>query len=147
MDVFNFAHGIFIALGAFVAVTVLGVLPQWTEADSLGLNLAALGVAATAAMLAAGAAGWLFERLLIRLVYGQHLKQILITMGGMVIGQELIKMVWGAQQMALPLPTTLRGSLLLGDAAIEKYRLLALVVGLAVYAGLVIVLNRTKLGL
>jgi branched-chain amino acid transport system permease protein len=147
MDVFNFGHGIFIALGAFVAVSVLGALPEWMAADSLSLNLAALGLAALAAMVVAGAAGLVFERLLIRRVYGQHLKQILITMGGMVVGEELIKMLWGAQQMALPLPATLSGSLLFGDAAVEKYRLLALAVGVAVYLLLILVLNRTKLGL
>ncbi len=147
MDVFNFGHGIFIALGAFVAVSVLGALPEWMAADSLPLNLAALGLAALAAMVVAGAAGLVFERLLIRRVYGQHLKQILITMGGMVVGEELIKMLWGAQQMALPLPATLSGSLLFGDAAVEKYRLLALAVGVAVYLLLILVLNRTKLGL
>jgi branched-chain amino acid transport system permease protein len=56
-------------------------------------------------------------------------------------------MLWGPQQIPLPLPTALRGSVLLGDAAIEKYRLLAVVVGFAVFAVLVLVLNRTKLGL
>jgi branched-chain amino acid transport system permease protein len=147
MDVFNFGHGIFIALGAFVAVTVLSALPQWTGADSIGLNLAALGVAVLAAMLAAGVAGLVFERLLIRRVYGQHLKQILITMGGMVVGEELVKMIWGPQQMALPLPVTLSGSLVWGDVAIEKYRLLALAVGMCVFVCLNLVLNRTKLGL
>jgi branched-chain amino acid transport system permease protein len=147
MDVFTFANGIFIALGAFVAVSVMGSLPQWTGADSLGLNLAALGVAVLAAMLAAGLAGLVFERLLIRRVYGQHLKQILITMGGMVVGEELIKMVWGTQQMELPLPATLSGSLVWGDVAIEKYRLLALLVGLFVFVCVIVVLNRTKVGL
>jgi branched-chain amino acid transport system permease protein len=111
MDVFNFGHGIFIALGAFVAMSVLGSLTSWTEADNLALNLAALGVAALAAMAAAAVAGLVFERLLIRRVYGQHLKQILITMGGMVVGEELIKMFWGPQQMPMPLPATLSGSL------------------------------------
>jgi branched-chain amino acid transport system permease protein len=147
MDVLNFGHGVFIALGAFVAVSVLGALPDWTTANHLGLNLAAIGIAMLAAMVVAGAAGWLFERLLVRRVYGLHLMQILITMGGMVVGEELIKMLWGPQQIALPLPTALRGSVLLGDAAIEKYRLLAVVVGFAVFAVLVLVLNRTKLGL
>jgi len=147
MDVFNFAHGLFIAIGAFVTVTVLGALPQWSQAHNLGLNLAAFGVAALAAMLVAGAAGVVFERLLIRGVYGQHLKQILITMGGMVVGQELIKMLWGPQQMALPLPTTLGGSYVWGDVAIEKYRLLAMAVGLIVFICVIVVLNRTKVGL
>ena len=147
MDVLNFGHGVFIALGAFVAVSVLGALPDWTTADNLGLNLAAIGLAMAAAMLAAGIAGWLFERLLIRRVYGLHLMQILITMGGMVVGEELIKMIWGPQMIALEVPTALRGALLFGDAAIEKYRLLAVAVGLVVFVALLLVLNRTKLGL
>ena len=147
MDVLNFGHGVFIALGAFVAVSVLGALPAWTTVDNLGLNLAAIGLAMLAAMVVAGAAGWLFERLLVRRVYGLHLMQILITMGGMVVGEELIKMIWGPQMIALEVPTALRGALLFGDAAVEKYRLLAVVVGLIVFAALLLVLNRTKLGL
>ena len=147
MDVLNFGHSVFIALGAYVAVSVLGALPEWTSADSLLLNISALGVAMAAAMVVAGVVGLVFERLLVRLVYGQHLKQILITMGGMVIGEELIKMIWGPQLIMLPLPTALRGSILLGDAAIEKYRMLAVVVGLIVFALLLLMLNRTKLGL
>ncbi|MGH8807101.1 MAG: branched-chain amino acid ABC transporter permease [Noviherbaspirillum sp.] len=147
MDVLNFGHGVFIALGAFVAVSVLGAVPDWTNADSLAYNLGALGIAMLAAMLVAGALGMIFERVLVRVVYGQHLKQILITMGGMVVGEELIKVFWGPQQIALPLPPALRGSIFVGDAAIEKYRLMAVVVGLVVFATLVLVLNRTKLGL
>ena len=147
MDVLNFGHGVFIALGAFVAVSVLGALPDWTNADSLPLNLAALALALVAAMIVAGGVGLVFERVLVRLVYGQHLKQILITMGGMVIGEELIKVLWGPQQIALPLPTALRGAVLLGDAAIEKYRLLAVVIGFAVFGTMLLVLNKTKLGL
>jgi branched-chain amino acid transport system permease protein len=147
MDVLNFGHGVFIALGAFVAVSVMGAMPDWTNADSLAYNLGAIGIAMLAAMAVAGTIGTLFERVLVRVVYGQHLKQILITMGGMVVGEELIKVFWGPQQIPLPLPGALRGSVLLGDAAIEKYRLIAVVVGLAVFATLVLVLNRTKLGL
>ena len=147
MDVFNFGHGIFIALGAFVAMSVLGQLTSWTEADNLALNLAALGLAALAAMAAAAVAGLVFERLLIRRVYGQHLKQILITMGGMVVGEELIKMFWGPQQMPMPLPAALSGTVEFGEAAVEKYRLLALAVGVAVFLVLVLLLNRTKIGL
>jgi branched-chain amino acid transport system permease protein len=147
MDVLNFGHGVFIALGAFVAVSVMGRMPDWTTADSLLLNFGALAAAMVAAMLVAGAIGAVFERVLVRVVYGQHLKQILITMGGMVVGEELIKVVWGPAQIPLPLPTALRGSVFLGDAAIEKYRLIAMAVGLAVFAALVLVLNRTKLGL
>jgi branched-chain amino acid transport system permease protein len=147
MDVLNFGHGVFIALGAFVAVSVLGAMADWTTADSLARNLGALGIAMVAAMVVAGVLGLVFERTIVRLVYGQHLKQILITMGGMVVGEELIKVVWGPQQIPLPLPTALRGSIFLGDAGVEKYRLMAVIVGFIVFAALMLILNRTKLGL
>jgi branched-chain amino acid transport system permease protein len=147
MDVLNFGHGVFIALGAFVALSVLGLLPGWTTADSLGLNLGAILLAMLAAMVATGMLGWFFERLLIRRVYGNHLMQILITMGGMVVGEECIKMIWGPQMIALEVPAGLRGAVLFGDAAIERYRVLAVVVGLVVFGIMLLVLNRTKLGL
>jgi branched-chain amino acid transport system permease protein len=147
MDVLNFGHGVFISLGAFVAVTVLGGMGSYVQADNLWLNLLALLPAMLVAMAVAGALGWVFERLIVRPVYGQHLKQILITMGGMIIGEELIKVIWGPQQIALPLPPALSGVLYVGDAAVEKYRLLCVLVGLAVFAVLAWTLNRTKVGL
>ena len=147
MDVLNFGHGVFIALGAFVATTVLASMGSYTTADSLWLNLVALLPAMLVAIVVAGALGWVFERLIIRPVYGMHLKQILITMGGMIIGEELIKVIWGPGQIALPLPEALRGSFIFGDAAVEKYRLLAVLVGAAVFAAMVWTLNRTKVGL
>ena len=147
MDVLNFGHGVFIALGAFVATTVLGGMTGWTTAPSALLNLAAVFVAMLVAMSVAAAVGLAFERVLIRPVYGQHLKQILITMGGMIIGEELIKVVWGPQQIPLPLPEALRGAYLWGDAAVEKYRVLAVAIGLTVLTAMLYVLNRTKIGL
>jgi branched-chain amino acid transport system permease protein len=55
--------------------------------------------------------------------------------------------IWGPLQLALPLPEVLRGAWLLGDAAIEKYRVLAAAIGLAVFAVLAFTLARTKVGL
>ncbi|OAE59755.1 branched-chain amino acid ABC transporter permease [Achromobacter mucicolens] len=147
MDVLNFGHGLFIAIGAYMAATVLGSMADWTQSGSLWTNLAAVLPAMIVGMLVAGAVGLAFERVIVRPVYGQHLKQILITMGGMIIGEEIIKMMWGPQAITLPLPESLRGAFLLGDAAIEKYRVVALAVGLIVLGGMLWVLNRTKLGL
>jgi branched-chain amino acid transport system permease protein len=147
MDVLNFGHGVFIALGAYVAASVLGAMGDWTASGELWRNLMAVFPAMLVAMLVAGAVGLAFERFIVRPVYGQHLKQILITMGGMIIGEELIKVIWGPAQVPLPLPEALRGSLLLGDAAISKYRLLAVGVGVLVFAVLAWTLTRTKIGL
>ena len=147
MDVLNFGHGVFIALGAFVGMSVLGSMGDWTASESLWRNLAAVLPAMLLAMTVAGAIGWAFERVLVRPVYGMHLKQILITMGGMIIGEELIKVVWGPGPQPLPLPTALRGALVMGDAAVEKFRLLAVVIGAIVLIAMLFTLNRTKLGL
>jgi len=70
-----------------------------------------------------------------------------VTIGGAIVGEELIKVVWGPAQIPLPLPEALRGSILIGDAAVEKFRLVAVVVGLVVLAALLWMLNRTKIGL
>ena len=108
MDVLNFGHGLFIAIGAYLAATVLGAMGDWTQSGSLWMNLAAVLPAMIVGMLVAGAVGLAFERVIVRPVYGQHLKQILITMGGMIIGEELIKMIWGPQTISLPLPGAAR---------------------------------------
>ncbi|MDZ7592242.1 MAG: branched-chain amino acid ABC transporter permease [Rubrivivax sp.] len=142
MDVLNFGHGVFIALGAFVATSVMGY-----GAGAGWSGFFSIFAAMLVAMAVAGAVGWAFERVIVRPVYGLHLKQILITMGGMIVGEEIIKVIWGPLQIALPLPDELRGAWLFGDAAIEKYRVLAAAIGLLVLAVLVFTLNRTKIGL
>ena len=147
MDVLNFGHGVFLALGAYVAVSTMGAMQGWVDAPSLGANLIAVFAAIGAAMLAAGGLGLAFERVVVRPVYGNHLKQILITMGGMIVGEELIKMVWGPVPIPLPLPEALRGSFIVGDAVIEKYRVLATGIGALVFVALAWVLARTKVGL
>jgi branched-chain amino acid transport system permease protein len=147
MDVMNFAHGLFIAIGAYVAASAIRWFPDAAASDSLLANLGAILPGMLAAVLAAGALGLFFERVIVRPVYGQHLKQILITTGGMIVAEQLIHVFWGPDQLPLPRPSTLRGAFLVGDMAIEKYRLVAVVVGLAVFAGMALLLNRTKIGL
>jgi len=104
-------------------------------------------LAVVAAMALGGVLGLGFERVIVRPVYGQHLKQILVTLGGAIVGEELIKVVWGPAQIPLPLPDALRGSVLLGDASVERFRLVAVAIGLVVLGGLLFTLNRTKIGL
>jgi branched-chain amino acid transport system permease protein len=147
MDVMNFAHGAFITIGAFVATSVLLPLAAWTRADSLWMNLAAMLLAILAAMAAAGAIGLAFGRVIIKPVYGQHLKQILITMGGLIVAEQMILVIWGPDMITLAKPVTLRGSFIFGDILIEKYRVLAVLVGLAVFAAMFLVLSRTRVGL
>jgi branched-chain amino acid transport system permease protein len=147
MDVLNFGHGAFVSVGAFTATLVLLPMKSWVEADSVWMNLSVVGLAILLAMLVTGLLGWAFERIIIRPVYGLHLKQILITMGGMIVAEQLIHVIWGAEQIPLPLPETFRGAFIIGDAALEKYRLIAVAVGFSVFITMFLVLNRTKVGL
>jgi branched-chain amino acid transport system permease protein len=147
MDVINFGHGAFIAVGAFVGFTVLAQLGGWSGASSMALNLAAVAAALIAAMAATGALGYAFERVIVRPVYGFHLKQILVTMGGLIIAQQLILGIWGPDAITLSRPQTLKGSILIGDALVETYRILAAGLGLAVFIAMRLVLRRTRIGL
>jgi len=147
MDVMNFAHGLFIAIGAYVAASTLKLFSAAAGSESFLANLGAVLPAMLAAVVVAGLLGLAFERVIIKPVYGQHLKQILITTGGMIVAEQLIHVFWGPDLLPLPRPSTLRGSFLIGDIAIEKYRLIAVIVGLAVFAAMLLLLNRTKIGL
>ena len=147
MDVMNFAHGLFIAIGAYVAASTIKLFADAAAADSFLANLGAIMPAMLAAAAVAGLLGLAFERIIIRPVYGQHLKQILITTGGMIVAEQLIHVFWGPDLLPLARPTTLRGSFLIGDIAIEKFRLIAVFVGLVVFAAMLLLLNRTKIGL
>ena len=144
MDVLNFGHSLFIALGAFVATSVFAALAGEAASTSVATNLGLVGVAMLAAMTLSGTIGLAFERVIVRPVYGHHLKQILVTIGGAIVGEELIKVVWGPAQIALPPPEALRGSLLIGEATVDKMRLVSVAVGLVVLALLLWTLNTRR---
>ncbi len=147
MDVITFAHGAFISLGAYVATDVVAALPQLAARSGWIAGLALLGAALAAAIVLAGVAGWIFEVVLIRRVYGSHLRQILITVGGLIVAQELMVAVWGANPIPIAKPLAMQGSVVILGAAIELFRLVAVALGLAVFVGLELVLSRTRLGL
>lgn len=147
MDVMNFAHGLFIAIGAYIAASTMKLFSSAANSESFIANMGALAPTLLGAVAAAGLIGLFFERVIIRPVYGQHLKQILITTGGMIVAEQLIHVLWGPDLIPLPRPETLRGSFLVGDVAIEKFRLLAVVIGLAVFTAMILILNRTKIGM
>ncbi len=147
MDVLNFGHGAFISIGAYTAAVLAPSLSGLIRADSLALNLIALLALIALAMAVTGVLGYAFERIIIMPVYRQHLKQILVTIGGLIVAEQIIIAVFGPVLIVLPLPTAFRGSLVFGDIAIERYRLIAVVVGLVIFAAMVLILDRTRIGL
>lgn len=147
MDIINFGHGAFISIGAFVGASTLAAMGGFAHADSLTLNLIAMGAAILVAIAATSLLGWVFERLIVAPVYGNHLSQILTTMGGLIITEQLIHVFWGPDQIFMPKPEALKGAVVIFGAAIEKYRIFAVGVGLLLFAGMMWVMARTRLGL
>ena len=153
MSVLNLGHGGFISFGAFCGATVVVALSSWGASGNLFLTIGVLVLAFFYAMIITGALGVFFERVVIKPVYGDHLKQILVTIGGAIILMEMIHVIWGASDVPVPRPQLLRGAViidqaipLIGGAAIEIYRLMAVVVGLILYALMVLTIQRTKVG-
>lgn len=155
MGVLNLGHGAFISLGAFAGATVVAFwMGGFAGSTSLAVNLVAIIPALLFAMAVAGLLGVVFERLVIRPVYGDHLKQILVTVGGSIIIMELIHVIWGPNEIPVPRPEALRGAVILAEAipviggvAVEKYRLVAVVLGLAVYGLMLWIIERTRVGI
>lgn len=147
MDVLNFGHSAFVSFGAFVAASVLSWLAGWLGAESILLNALALIFAIAAATVFGLGAGWFFEKVIIKPVYHDHLRQILITMGALIVSEQLILAIWGGSPITVHRPAFLEGSILIGDASVEIYRLFAFCLGALVYLGLHILLNRTRVGL
>lgn len=155
MNVLNLAHGAFVSLGAFVAAALLagsvgGAYATPSAWSGLLAALPALGVAAAVA----GGVGLVFERLVVRPVYDDLLKQILVTVGGAIVLVQLMEVVWGVNPIPVARPLALRGSVvipaslpLVGGLALEKYRLVAGGLGLLIYVLLRRVLDRTRLGI
>jgi branched-chain amino acid transport system permease protein len=147
MDVLNFGHSAFISFGAFIAASVLAALAAWVIADSALLNFLALFAAIAAAALFGLAAGWFFERIIITPVYRDHLRQILVTIGALIVAEQILLAIWGGNPVTVPRPAILEGSIFIGAVAIEIYRIFAFLLGLAVFLVLYFTLNRTRIGL
>ncbi len=134
MDVLNFAHGGLFAWGAFFGA--------WAYGQTGSFIAGILGAVLIGLLL-----GWIMERFIITPVYGNHIQQILITLGAMIVLSEMLKVFWGPNPKALPTPAFLDGSWNAGGVILIKYRLFIIIVGLLVFAAVMYVMNRTRLGL
>jgi branched-chain amino acid transport system permease protein len=150
MDVLNFAHGALFSWGAyagFSAVVLLDRRAGWAGSPSVLLNALCLLAAMAAAVLVALGLGIVLERVIVRPVYGQHMFQILITLGATIVLEELIRIVWGPNDQVMPVPLSFQGSWDVADVIVLRVPVVAIGLGLAVYAGMLALLHRTRVGL
>ncbi|MBI5584871.1 MAG: branched-chain amino acid ABC transporter permease [Deltaproteobacteria bacterium] len=149
MDVLNLTHGAFFAWGAYAGFSLLNVLDRrgWIETATMGQSLADLGLVLLLALLVGAVLGFILEKIIIRRTYGNHLKQILITMGGALVMAEIIRIFWGPNDEAVRVPAALQGSWDLYDVLVNKFRGVAILVGLVIFGAIQLVLRKTKLGI
>ncbi len=149
MDVLNLAHGAFFAWGAYAGFSILGILNAvgWVETGSVSQSIYSLLIVLAIALAVGAILGLILEQLLIRGVYGDHLKQILITMGASLIMAEIIRVVWGPNDEVTLMPAALTGSWDVFDVVINKFRAISIIVGVALFIAMQLVLKKTKLGI
>jgi branched-chain amino acid transport system permease protein len=150
MDVLNFAHGALFAWGAYAGFTVILLVNGrwgWAASPSVLANAGLLLLAVAGAAVVAFVLGIALERVIVRPVYGQHLFQILITLGATIVLEELIRIVWGPNDQVMPVPTAFQGSWDVADVVMLRFPVLAIGLGVLVYAGMRWLLGRTRVGL
>ena len=132
--VINFAHGGFLALGAYLAYTLTPYLGFW-------------GALAVAPILTA-LLGLVVERLLIRPLYGgDPLYGLLLTFGLAYMMQDATRYIWGAQSLPFQAPVWLLSPLSSEYFFLTGYRLFMIVIVAAAVAALFLVLGYTRLGI
>lgn len=91
--------------------------------------------------------GILTEKWIIKPVYGNHVQQILITLGLMLVLSEMLKVIWGPNQMTVAPPDYLKGSWEWGGIIIIKYRVFIILIGLLIFAVVQFILKKQSLAL
>src|SRR5713101_3469241 len=112
MGIINLAHGSFYMIGAYLAWSLSGRFGNFWVAVALGIVLTVL-------------LGMLLEWLLIKRLYQRdHLYQVLLTYGLILIFEELRSITWGDDVHGVPIPDVLSASIPLTDTlAYPVYRL------------------------
>ena len=135
LHVINFAHGSFYMLGAYFAFTVYGLTGNYFLAAGAGAAGAALS-------------GILFERLIISRVYGQNLlMQLLVCYAFILIVDDLVKIVWGAEYLAMGIPAEFRlPPLRFAGGFIPPFYLFLVAMAVAIGVGSLLIVTKTRFG-
>jgi branched-chain amino acid transport system permease protein len=133
-SVINFAHGGFLALGAYLAYTLMPYVGFWGALLIAPLLTAALGL--------------VVERVLIRRLYGRDpLYSLLLTFGLAYMFEDGIRFAWGAQSVPFQIPGWLASPLSNAYFFLTGYRVLMMLVVAVAMTALFLILGYTRLGM
>ena len=134
MNFINLAHGTLYMLGAFIGLTIV----RESESFWLALLIAPVAIAFLGALL------HIF--LLRRMQAVSPMRQVLVTFGLLFVGMDVVRYIWGDYSHAIQAPALFSKSVLVFGEVYPSYRLFVIGVGLLVFVGLYLGLERTRLG-
>jgi len=136
MDFINLAHGVQYMLGAYLAVAFYGLVGNFFFALVLALAASLLF-------------GLLLEFLVFRHLYDRdHLDQVIATFGIILFLNHAVRVAWGAAPLTLPVPEFFTGSIVLMSGLLYPvWRLVIIASGLAIAAGLYVLVTYTRIGM
>jgi branched-chain amino acid transport system permease protein len=135
MGIINLSHGSFYMLGAYLSLTLTSLLGDVFLALAAGIPLAFLF-------------GMLIEWLFIRHLYDRdHLQQVLLTFGLILIFNEAQRMIWGTRPHSIPIPSYLSGSVQLSDVlSYPVYRIAVAAICVVLALAMIFVIQKTRVG-
>jgi len=136
MGIINLAHGSFYMIGAYMAFTLSGLIGNLFLAMTVGIVLSVvLGIVLE----------WLLFN---RLYHREHLEQVLLTYGLILIFEEIRSIIVGDDVHGVPVPALLNFSIPLTDTlSYPVYRLFMSGVCLLLAAGMYVLIQRTRVGM
>lgn len=143
MGVINMAHGELVMLGAYSTFMVQELIRN----NAAWLFDYSLLIAAPIAFLIAGTVGIGIERGIVRHLYGRPLETLLATWGVSLILQQTVRSIFGPNNREVGNPEWMSGAFELGGLTITYGRMWILIFSLIVFAGLMLLLKKTAMGL
>ncbi|UUZ64688.1 urea ABC transporter permease subunit UrtB [Polaromonas sp. P1-6] len=144
MGVINMAHGELMMIGAYATYVVQGLFQKYLPGAFDWYLLAAVPVAFMASALMGAA----LERSVIRFLYGRPLETLLATWGISLMLQQLVRSIFGAQNVGVENPVWMSGGVqVLGNLSLPYNRLVIIGFAIAVLLGMAWLISKTRLGL
>ena len=144
MGVINMAHGELMMIGAYATYVVQGLFQKYLPGAFDWYLLAAVPVAFFASALMGAA----LERSVIRFLYGRPLETLLATWGISLMLQQLVRSIFGAQNVGVENPVWMSGGVqVLGNLSLPYNRLVIIGFAIAVLLGMAWLIGKTRLGL
>ena len=144
MGVINMAHGELMMIGAYATYVVQGLFQRYAPGWFDWYLVAALPVAFMASALVGAA----LERGVIRFLYGRPLETLLATWGISLVLMQLVRTLFGAQNVGVENPSWMSGGFqLLGNLSLPYNRLVIVAFAVAVLVGVWFLIEKTRLGL